>query len=58
MPIDRTPDIAAGVTVFSAVAARFAEDPLQSLSAVIAIIVGILAGTSYVVRIVRDLRRK
>jgi len=58
MSIDRTPELAGSITVFSAIAARFAEDPLQSASAVIAIIVGILAGLSYIVRIVRDLRRK
>lgn len=58
MSLDRTPEIAGGITVFSAIAAKFAEDPLGAMGSAIAVVVGVLACISWVIRICKQLRSK
>jgi hypothetical protein len=56
MPIDRTPEIAGGITVISAIGSRFMENPVASMAAGVSIVVGILAVIAYAIKIAKLIR--
>jgi hypothetical protein len=43
MTIERAPDVAAGVSVFTTITAQFMADPLQTLATVVAILAAIFS---------------